>query len=76
MMIRHIQVETKTAVLPSAGYNGRKATRHVYVYSEAVVLHPDSSHPIHGIGHFFKCTETGEIRRWGFDRGATDARTN
>lgn len=61
-------VETKTAILPSAGYNFRKTTRHTFAYSELVTLPgPGKKDYVTGMGHFFRCSETGELRRWGFD---------
>lgn len=61
-------VETTVAFLPSAGYNYRKCTSHVYAHSELVTL-PGATKgaKITGLGHMFKCQETGELRRWGFD---------
>ncbi len=61
-----LPVQTKRALLASAGYNFRKWTRHVYSYSELVTLQCDGI-PTTGLGHFFRCEETGEVRRWGFD---------
>jgi hypothetical protein len=58
--------QTTFAFLPSAGYNFRKATKHLYNHSELVTLQVDGS-PITGLGHFFRCVETNELRRWGFD---------
>lgn len=67
-MTKHKPVETLNAVLPSAGYNYNKATRHVYSHSELVTL-PAVTVGIltTGLGHMYKCSETGELRRWGFD---------
>lgn len=62
--MRHTQ--TQDAFLPSAGYNYRRATRHTYVHS-ALVTVTNEAGPITGLGHFYRCAETGEIRRWGFD---------
>ncbi len=61
-------IDTVEAVLPSAGYNYRKWTRHKYDHSELVTLPgatPDNT--LTGLGHMYKCQETGELRRWGFD---------
>jgi hypothetical protein len=67
---QRVRVETKTALLPSAGYNGKKWTRHTYEYSETITITPKRGkpEPQTGVGHFFRCVETGEIRMWGFDR--------
>lgn len=65
--MKHEAVTTKTALLPSAGYNYRKITRHTYVHSELVTVMSDGA-PSVGLGHYFRCAETGELRRWGFDR--------
>ncbi len=64
-----VAVETTKAILPSAGYNNRKATKHEYSHSEIVTLAGDS--PVTGRAHYFKCTETGELRIWGFDANYT-----
>lgn len=65
-------IETKFAFLPSAGLNERRATRHVYVGSEIVHIPVRSGAPsVTGIAHNYRCEETGEIRRWGFDRDTT-----
>lgn len=60
-------VETTIAYLPSSGYNYRKWTWHSYVHSELVTVTVDGS-PSVGLGHYFRCKETGELRRWGLDR--------
>lgn len=62
------QVETLTAILPSAGYNYNKATRHTYSHSEVATLPAATAGlMLTGVAHMFKCEETGELRRWGFD---------
>ncbi len=58
---------TTEALLASAGYNYRKWTKHRYSHSELVTL-PTAEGTITGLGHFFRCEETKELRRWGFDR--------
>lgn len=65
--MKHEPVQTKTALLPSAGYNGRKATLHTYAHSELVTVTIDRK-PVVGLGHYYRCSETNELRRWGFDR--------
>lgn len=63
-----IPVATTTAILPSRGLNERRATLHVYSHSEVVTLPARVGvAPITGLVHYFKCSETGELRRWGFD---------
>lgn len=61
-------VLTTEALLASAGYNYRKWTKHKYSHSELVTL-PGSAkgETTTGLGHFFRCAETGELRRWGFE---------
>ncbi len=60
-------VQTLSAVLPSAGYNYRKATLHTYVHSALVTITGSNTEKTTGLGHFYRCVETGELRRWGFD---------
>ena len=63
-----ISVETERAVLASAGYNYRKFTRHTYSHSEMVTIPGErKGENVTGLGHFFRCGETGELRRWGFE---------
>lgn len=72
--MRH-NIETKKALLASAGYNYQKWTKHEYSHSELVTLAGHSEgESVTGLGHFFRCTETAELRRWGFD--ATFAKDN
>ena len=63
-------VETFTAVLPSAGYNYNKWTTHTYSHSELVTL-KSGGVQITGLARMYRCAETGEPRRWGFDRTCT-----
>jgi hypothetical protein len=61
-------VETKTATLASAGYNYKKITRHVYAHSEVITIPgPKKGETLTGLGHYYRCEETKELRRWGFD---------
>lgn len=62
-------VQTTVAQLSSAGYNYRKFTKHTYSHSEMVTVPSrlKGEPPLTGLGHFFRCEETGELRRWGFD---------
>lgn len=54
--------ETLSALLVSA--SGRP-TRHTYQRSHETVSETTGER---GIAHVFACDETGEERRWGFDR--------
>jgi hypothetical protein len=65
--IASIPVSTTTAFLTSAGYNHRKATLHKYSHSELLKLPGEGKSYITGLAHMFRCAETGELRRWGFD---------
>jgi hypothetical protein len=58
-----LPVSKTVAFLPCNGLNNRKATKHIYSHSELVTVNRAT-----GLGHFFRCQETGELRRWGFDR--------
>ncbi len=61
-------VTTGEAFLPCPGLNNRRATRHVYSHSELVTLPARvGAAAVTGLGHFYRCTETNELRRWGFD---------
>lgn len=63
-----IPVSTTSAYLPSRGLNERRCTKHVYSHSEIVTLPARvGAAPITGLAHLFRCSETGELRRWGFD---------
>jgi hypothetical protein len=61
-------VHTLEAYLPSHGYNNRKATLHRYAHSERVTKTINGM-LCTGIGHFYRCIETSELRQWGFDQG-------
>lgn len=67
MTTRTELVQTKMAKLTSSGFNYRKWTRHTYAYSEVVRISRPRGENIVGLAHVFKCSETGELRRWGFD---------
>jgi len=62
-------VTTKTALLPSNGYNGKKWTKHTYAYSDLLTIPPreKGGEDVTGMAHYFRCAETGELRVWGFD---------
>lgn len=56
------------ALLPSNGLNERRATLHIFDHSELVTLPgAKKGETVTGLAHFYRCTETGERRRWGFD---------
>lgn len=57
------------AYLPSAGLNERRATLHVFDHSAPLTIPSKAKgEPAqHGMAHYYRCTETGETRRWGFD---------
>jgi hypothetical protein len=55
------------AFLPSEGLNERRATLHVFDHSKVITL-MTSSGPSTGLAHFYRCTETDHVRRWGFDQ--------
>ncbi len=64
----NLPVSATVVYLPSKGLNERRATKHVYSHSELVTLPARAgSGPVTGLGHFFRCSETGELRRYGFD---------
>lgn len=59
-------VTVTRALLPSEGLNERRATFHTYSHSEVATI-TRGREKITGLAHYFKCSETGELRRWGFD---------
>lgn len=61
------------ALLPSEGLNERRATLHVFDRSEVITI-MTASGKVTGLAHFYRCTETDHVRRWGFDStlGAKD----
>lgn len=60
------------AFLPSAGLNERRATLHVFDHSEGITLKNEEGNPTCGVAHYYRCTETGAVRRWGFDAISAD----
>jgi hypothetical protein len=54
------------AYLPSAGLKERRATLHTFSHSDLVTVKVDGR-SVTGLGHFYRCTETDEVRQWGFD---------
>lgn len=65
-MRRSLSVVNTTPFLPSTGLAYRRATKHTYSHSEPKTVR-NGSKMITGLAHYFKCSETGEIRQWGFD---------
>ena len=62
-------VTTLEAYLPCNGLNDRRATRHVYDHSEIITIPAiPGFQAVTGIAHVYRCLETGELRRWGFDQ--------
>lgn len=61
-----LPIVTAQVLLPSLGLNERRATLHKYSHSEMVAIKRNGE-TITGLGHFYRCDETGELRRWGFD---------
>lgn len=66
-----IPVETTEVFLPSTGLNYRMTTKHVYAYSDVVTVRCGST-MVTGIGHFYRCSVTGELRQYGFDSQRTN----
>lgn len=60
----NLPVRTTRAFLPCL--NEHRATLHTYSHSAIVTLLTLEG-PVTGLGHYFRCEETGDIRRWGFD---------
>ena len=68
MATRSRTLPTTKAFLPSEGLRQRRATLHIYDHSEVLTVPgPDRTSYVTGLAHFYKCSETGELRRWGFD---------
>lgn len=61
-----LPIVTPHALLPSVGLNERRATLHKYSHSEMITIKRNGE-TLTGLGHFYRCEETGELRRWGFD---------
>lgn len=55
------------AILPSEGLGGRRATLHVFSHTGTITIKHPGGNSTKGIGHFYRCTETGSIRQWGFE---------
>lgn len=57
--------DTKTPLLPSEGFDGRKWTRHKFIgFEPFVIKFPTGPKTVNGL--IYECTETGERRRWGY----------
>jgi hypothetical protein len=64
-MARLVPPENKTPCIPSAGFDMMKATKHEFVGVEPFAIkYATSTYRAHGM--MYKCTETGAIRRWGY----------
>jgi hypothetical protein len=62
-------------ILPSEGLNERRATLHVFDHSKVITLPgAKKGETTTGLAHFYRCTETDTLKRWGFD--ATFAKDN
>lgn len=49
------------------------ATKHVYDHTEELpAVDPDGKPDGSGFAHFFRCTQTGAVRRYGFDKLGTE----
>lgn len=64
--------ETLRPILPSAGFDYQRATRHTFDHYEDVpadelVPAPGPSGMRPGRALMYKCEETGELRRWGLE---------
>lgn len=58
------------AYLPSEGLNERRATLHVFDHSKVITLPAPGAtkdETVTGLAHYYRCTETDAVRRWGFD---------
>lgn len=65
-----LPIHTDTARLTSAGYNYNPKiwTLHKYDHSAVLTLPGAKKGETQtGLAHYFRCTETGELRVWGFD---------
>jgi hypothetical protein len=61
-------VQSLVVYLPSKGLNERRSTVHTYSHSELVTLPGEKKGTtVTGLGHFYRCGETNELKRWGFD---------
>jgi hypothetical protein len=64
---------TRIAILPSAGYDYRKATKHVYFETRPTMASQRSSKdeapssPTPAWEHIFVCSETNKERRYGIE---------
>ena len=67
-VVMKLPVESVEVWLPSPGLGNRRATKHKYSHSEMVAVRCGDK-MITGLGHFYRCSETSVLRRWGFDAG-------
>lgn len=64
--------ENTTVLIPTAatdrlGNPIRRATEHRYSHTEEVDIAQGFDEPDIGYAHVFRCTETGALRRYGFE---------
>lgn len=59
------------AYLVSEGLHRRRATLHVFDHLEPGKISAGVGRTITVSFHIYRCTETGSMRRWGFEGGAS-----
>lgn len=59
---------TPCPILISAGLGKPEPTKHVYSHSEVQTLRNSDGAKVTGLAHMFRCTVTGAVRRYGFER--------
>lgn len=64
------RIDFQPAYLPSEGLNGRRATLHVFDHTGAITLRTAGNKPVKVLGHYYRCTETGSVRLWGYEADA------
>lgn len=57
-------VKTKRAFLVN---DSREVTLHHYHSSQIITLKNEDGAPVTGLAHMYRCSKTGDLRRWGFD---------
>lgn len=64
-MPRLTKPDTLESWLPSAGFDFMKNTKHVFIGVEPFAIKfATTTYRAHGM--MYKCTETGAVRRWGY----------